>query len=256
MESPRKNRIRIVFFAIAAAIFHDAMFFFLFAFIALAIPQGIVQTALGNVAILLLLYAPVEAYFVVAAAFAPDRKVEQIKSEASCGTRDEGFRGYKARPGTKCDEKLTINNQVIYYLEYHINDLGLRKSLFQVVERPVAEVSFFGGSYVFGQGVENHETMAAQLNIQTRGLIRTNLRIPRIRSSANASHPGKRALLERKAVRQTSRLCLPCSYGSYRAPPRRPTLCMEYARVFDGGRSRGPRRLSTRARSRVALVIT
>ncbi|MFL2789358.1 MAG: hypothetical protein ACJZ8Q_03180 [Paracoccaceae bacterium] len=73
--------------------------------------------------------------------------------------RVEGF-GYHPHPGSYNIKKLTSDGEIIYDVVYSIADDGYRQEL---ISEPF-DAYIFGGSFVFGEGLNNDETVSAFLS--------------------------------------------------------------------------------------------
>ena len=80
-------------------------------------------------------------------------------------TRDyfmpDALTGYRIKPGKKVSAKKRQGSQTIYEVDYTINDGGWRET---PESGPAVGpfVAFFGGSFVFGEGVSDSETLPSQ----------------------------------------------------------------------------------------------
>ncbi len=90
-------------------------------------------------------------------------------SKGKYNIRDE-IRGYSANPGSSIASKLiNFKDEIIYDVVYNIDNHGLRATPDN--DNPAAKTAlFFGGSFTFGAGVNDNETVpyAFQKNSQSR----------------------------------------------------------------------------------------
>jgi hypothetical protein len=69
--------------------------------------------------------------------------------------------GYKLKPGLQVTETQTIENNQIYNVVYTIDDKGRRVTPVSRPEDRTHFILFFGGSYTFGAGLNDNETLPA-----------------------------------------------------------------------------------------------
>jgi hypothetical protein len=67
--------------------------------------------------------------------------------------------GYAPAPGIRVHSTNRVDGEMAYEVDYDIDESGLRWTPGGEGEGPA--VIFFGGSFAFGEGVENHETLPA-----------------------------------------------------------------------------------------------
>lgn len=73
--------------------------------------------------------------------------------------RSDPVLGYAPVPGIRVRSTNRVGGQTAYDVEYDIDESGLRRT--PGGEEGGAAVIFFGGSFAFGEGVENNETLPA-----------------------------------------------------------------------------------------------
>jgi hypothetical protein len=76
--------------------------------------------------------------------------------------------GYAPKPGASVSVRRVAGGTVVYSTTYHIDEYGLRQG--PSVETPHAtNVLFFGGSFVFGDGVEDEQTLSYRFQEKSGG---------------------------------------------------------------------------------------
>lgn len=114
-------------------------------------------------------FAGVEVLFLVRA----HRKDAVVRQETgpTLGRPDQAL-GYVPNPGVRQHARSELDGEVIYDVHYTIGDDGLRVAV--PPDAPPAERSilFFGCSFMFGQGLEDRETLAWQVGRRLRGRYR------------------------------------------------------------------------------------
>lgn len=87
--------------------------------------------------------------------------------------------GYRLQPGRRIHARLDVLGERIYEVDYTIDAHGRRV---HPVRRPPVETTaiglFFGGSYTFGSGVEDGETLPARVEALTPSLRAINYGVP------------------------------------------------------------------------------
>ena len=147
------------------------MWFLLFAYwAALCRPHGL-KVVLLSVSSLLAACALCE---VVACIFVQDEtEPPDIRCEGSYlhGYFEHGhpILGYSARKGVTATARRYVGTNMVYDVTYTIQEDGLRLSPPSRSSADLAEVWFFGGSFTFGEGVNDHEAMPYQVGILTGG---------------------------------------------------------------------------------------
>ncbi len=71
--------------------------------------------------------------------------------------------GYRPRPNSQADAKLLYDGRVIYDVSYTIDSDGLRVTPSALAEAPPVALLFFGGSFTFGEGLNDSESMPYRL---------------------------------------------------------------------------------------------
>ena len=86
-----------------------------------------------------------------------------------------GTLGWAPQPGTVANQKLSFEGQLIYDATYTIGPNGLRISSSPAEGRNSSPecILFFGDSFTFGQGVEDHETLPFQVSAKVPDRYRT-----------------------------------------------------------------------------------
>ncbi len=79
--------------------------------------------------------------------------------------------GAAPRQGQRVRAKKTLGNETMYDVHYTISDSGLRVGP-ERATNAASTVLFFGGSLTFGEGVEDHETLPAQIEAESEGNFR------------------------------------------------------------------------------------
>jgi hypothetical protein len=79
-------------------------------------------------------------------------------SEPGSFFRDHEVLGYAPRPGLSCSVTGHVDGEVIYEAAYSINEHGLRSTPETSRTNPKS-ILFFGGSFTFGEGVNDSETL-------------------------------------------------------------------------------------------------
>ncbi len=77
--------------------------------------------------------------------------------------------GYHPNPGQKVQLRKFTDDEVIYDISYTIQENGLRLSPPHLEQAGSPCVLFFGGSHVFGEGVNDEETLPYRFGIETGG---------------------------------------------------------------------------------------
>ena len=79
--------------------------------------------------------------------------------------------GYAPKKNIKITSEKYLNNQCLYKVEYTINDIGLRVSSPIETTKDKEEnkycILFFGGSFTFGEGINDDESLPYQVSIHT-----------------------------------------------------------------------------------------
>jgi len=81
--------------------------------------------------------------------------------------------GYAPKPGVRANAKSYVDGDLVYDVHYTISPEGFRTGPPFRHNGRQACVLFFGGSYMFGSGVNDTETMPYQVQIQSAGRYRT-----------------------------------------------------------------------------------
>lgn len=88
--------------------------------------------------------------------------------------QDHETLGYAPLPGSRARARRRFGSELLYDVTYTIDETGLR------VAPPFADgaghecLLFFGGSFVFGEGVNDEETLPYQVGVRTRGRFRVH----------------------------------------------------------------------------------
>jgi hypothetical protein len=139
----------------------------------LAINVGAVLVALGLFEMYLLAWIPFSEprhqyeYYV---------KNEETKIGSlmhSGATTNHKLLGYAATRSVRFFETKRLKEEIVYEASYTINDKGLRATSNQYNEA-ATPVLFFGGSFIFGEGVSDDETAAATIEQQSEGAYRVH----------------------------------------------------------------------------------
>ena len=80
--------------------------------------------------------------------------------------------GHRAKPGYKNSCELLYDGQLVFDATYTIDEDGLRVGPTEAEDAPRACVLFFGGSYTFGEGVDDEATMPYLVGARSAGLYR------------------------------------------------------------------------------------
>lgn len=83
-------------------------------------------------------------------------------SEYDYFDRIEGF-GYRVRPGVHTSRRLAQNGEVIYDVSYTIGKDGYRKAS----SGETFNAYIYGGSHTFGEGLNDNETLAHYLSLES-----------------------------------------------------------------------------------------
>jgi hypothetical protein len=81
--------------------------------------------------------------------------------------------GYAATRSVRFVETKRLNKEIVYEASYTINDKGVRSTNYQSNE-VATPILFFGGSFIFGEGVSDDETAAAKIEQQSEGTYRVH----------------------------------------------------------------------------------
>jgi hypothetical protein len=86
-----------------------------------------------------------------------------------------GTLGWAPQPGTVANERLSFEGQLIYDATYTIGPNGLRISSPSADDHNSSSqcILFFGDSFTFGEGVEDHETLPFQVSAKALDRYRT-----------------------------------------------------------------------------------
>ncbi|MEE3329136.1 MAG: hypothetical protein VX252_17510 [Myxococcota bacterium] len=77
--------------------------------------------------------------------------------------------GYRPNPGQKAQLRKFTDDEVIYDIAYTIQENGLRLSPPHIESEGKPCVLFFGGSHMFGEGVNDEEALPYRFGIETGG---------------------------------------------------------------------------------------
>ena len=83
--------------------------------------------------------------------------------------RNHNVLGYAPLAGSKASHAKYFNNDLIFDVEYKINSDGLRISPPYNSRELLGSILFFGGSFTYGTGLNDIETMPYQTGIKTHG---------------------------------------------------------------------------------------
>lgn len=123
-----------------------------------------------NLITILVALAGAEAYFWVKSRLTDASNFEQISSHSYQILHDE--LGYAPYPDTSRQVKKTYRGETLYTTTYTIDDVGLRVSPPENESGVEGTVLFFGGSFTYGEGVGDLETLPYQVGVQTDGRFR------------------------------------------------------------------------------------
>ena len=98
---------------------------------------------------------------------APDDDLASISYEGDYFQRNE-ILGYGPKKGSQVRSLKLYGKEFVYYVSYTIDSNGLRIS---PAHNPNASgcILFFGGSFTFGEGVQDEQTLPYQLGLKTGG---------------------------------------------------------------------------------------
>lgn len=130
-----------------------ALFFFLRIRPNRARRRGPVYLTIGAA---LLAFAAVEAVFLVQDLH-PVQKANEGEGEKL--TRDDDVLGYAPSAGARRHVRAEVDGETLYEVDYTIGDDGLRVAPPTVETGASESILFFGGSYTFGEGVNDDETL-------------------------------------------------------------------------------------------------
>jgi len=83
---------------------------------------------------------------------------------------DDADLGYAAKPSVRIQVSRLVGDRTIYDLTHTIDETGLRISPpVRTSPAPLGCLWFFGGSYTFGEGVEDDKTMPYRVGMKTKG---------------------------------------------------------------------------------------
>ena len=101
--------------------------------------------------------------------FSAEEGVREERSNAEYQTVPDEIMGYRPRVAQSTQVKRSVGDEVIYDVTYTIQEDGLRMGppYRESEERPC--VVFFGGSHVFGEGVNDDEALPYRFGIETGG---------------------------------------------------------------------------------------
>jgi len=80
--------------------------------------------------------------------------------------------GVRPNPGVRSTARATWHGEQIYDVVYTVDDSGLRVSPPAATNAPQDCVLFFGGSFTFGEGLEDDETMPYRVGVRAGGRFR------------------------------------------------------------------------------------
>lgn len=83
--------------------------------------------------------------------------------------RNHNVLGYAPLPGSNASHAKYFNNELIFNVKYKINSDGLRISPPYNNGELLGSILFFGGSFTYGTGLNDTETMPYQTGIKTHG---------------------------------------------------------------------------------------
>lgn len=101
--------------------------------------------------------------------FTDGEGVQKRSTNAEYQTLPDDFMGYRPRPGQKTQMKKFTGDDVIYDISYTIQENGLRLAPPHRPQEGRPCVVFFGGSHVFGEGVNDEEALPYRFGIDTDG---------------------------------------------------------------------------------------
>jgi hypothetical protein len=120
-----------------------------------------VRTGFLMVASLLLSFAAAEAFIGVLANPPVNRDVAK-NSEPSSWTMSDDVVGYRPKPDTVVKATATVGDELVYRRTYTIEPSGARRTPGSKDTAGGPTYLFIGDSYVFGEGLEDEQTVAAR----------------------------------------------------------------------------------------------
>ena len=81
-------------------------------------------------------------------------------------------------PGTSTGASLSVHGEPVYDVTYTLEDTYARRTIHPESARTERELFFFGGSFTFGEGVEDHETLPSAVALLNPGWQVTNFGFP------------------------------------------------------------------------------
>lgn len=138
------------------------LFLFLFSFVfgSITLKKKVKKLICFNLALFSFIFLILEFVFMVSVG-----KVEQKYVTKDGYMVPDTILGYAPKKDIEVRVKKSHNNKIIYDVKYTITKDGLR---FSGKEAGKSAVVFFGGSFTFGEGVENLETLPSQICIQSK----------------------------------------------------------------------------------------
>ncbi len=120
-----------------------------------------IRTGFLVAASLLLSFAAAEAFIGVLAKPPVNRDVAK-SSEPASWTIDDDVVGYRPRPGIAVKATATFGDDIVYRRTYTIEPPGARRTPGSKATAGGPTYLFIGDSYVFGEGLEDEQTVAAR----------------------------------------------------------------------------------------------
>ncbi len=121
-----------------------------------------------NLGVVLLIFAATESFLAVREYRRRDVEASRIHSYQVYDPLEDPDLGYVLRPASTRTARKLFDDEVIYEVVYTVDPQGLRVSP-PPSEQGRASILFFGGSYSYGEGVNDHETMPYQVGLKARG---------------------------------------------------------------------------------------
>jgi len=121
-----------------------------------------------NLAVLCFTFAAAETYF-----WAHEPIERQMQYGEGFFLYDETL-GYKPAAGQVLSHQTNVRDELLYQVEYTINQDGLRAAMPADAAQGEGETClvFFGDSFTFGEGMPDHQTMPAQVWKKLHGTLR------------------------------------------------------------------------------------
>ena len=121
--------------------------------------RGFWRPVTWNLAVILFCLAGAEAYFAGYAKKGTGKP--RTRYTPSHYYQDDPALGYGAHQGVQVNARKTFHGEDLYNVDYTINEHGFRQGKSTAGDLPPS-VLFFGGSFTFGEGLDDHQTFPWQ----------------------------------------------------------------------------------------------